>query len=695
MLPRSARALSLLITVLCAFFAWQFCIQSSRAETSQKQPDINVAPPAGELVLNGLGKGAAPLDGPWQFHLGDDPSWASPYFDDYFWSQLTADKPWGLQGHPSYTGFAWYRRHINISTAPGASHEIALLIPAIDDVYEIYWNGKLVGHFGHTPPHWVYYSGVPAQTYGLGRVESGVLAIRVWKAPLFSTDDGTAGGFEAVPMIGGPRAIADAKANLDFQWLHGQQFRFALTSLCALVALLSLLSWLRDRKEWVLFWMAMFASCMVSEIFLNGLRLPIPFATFTFVSQVEISVREMSLWFLLLWLLQLQSNRRLVVLVRKAALISVVAGVLDGLIIFLYPSLLREAQAQIVDAALTPLVIFFEGMPLILVVYAFLHRKSLDSARWTAAFFAFANGMVYFVQNIAYQGIRYTHWTLADKIADPLFHVYDSPVSTILLLRTLLFFSILYAVLRNSLERGRRTAALEQEYESARELQRVLVPSSLPIIPGFTLTSAYRPAQQVGGDFFQIIPLESGSTLVVLGDVSGKGLMAAMAVSLIVGAVRALADDYPGPALLLTLLNRRLCGRLQGGFATCVILHVNADCECTVASAGHPAPFINGRELEMPGALPLGISPGVIYEESHFSVEVGDHFSLYTDGLLEARNPSGELYSFARLESLFARHPSAAQATQAAVNFGQDDDITVLTLTRLAAGGESLVLNLA
>ncbi|MGB7548250.1 MAG: PP2C family protein-serine/threonine phosphatase [Terracidiphilus sp.] len=223
----------------------------------------------------------------------------------------------------------------------------------------------------------------------------------------------------------------------------------------------------------------------------------------------------------------------------------------------------------------------------------------------------------------------------------------------------------------------------------------MLVPSSLPVVPGFTLTSAYRPAQEVGGDFFQIIPLEGGSTLVILGDVSGKGLMAAMAVSLIVGAVRALADDYPEPARLLTQLNRRLCGRLQGGFATCVILRIDPNCACTVASAGHPAPFLNDRELDLPGALPLGISHDVAYEEAIFSVQAGDHFSLYTDGLLEARNQAGELYSFARLERLFAARPSAAQATQAAVNFGQDDDITVLTLTRLAIGEDTLALHLA
>ena len=686
MLPRSLRFAYL---VLAAIFA----LGTTASQADQRSP--GAAQLASMLVLDGLGKGTAPLDGPWQFHLGDNPAWASPSFDDFFWSQIKADKPWGQQGHASYSGYAWYRRHITLSQAPGVSPDIALLIPAVDDVYEVYWNGVLIGHSGHLPPHWVAYAGVPSQTFGMGQARSGVLAVRVWKGPLFSTDDGTAGGFESAPSIGSPDAIAAAKGNLEFEWLRRQQFRFALTSLYALVALFSLFTWFRDRKEWVLFWMTMYTSSLVTELFLGGLRLHVSFAVLTCLSQIEISLREMSLWFLLLWLLQLQDNRRIVVLVRKAALISVTASTLDGILIFLFPTVLSEINVQIVDAALTPLVIFFEALPLLLVGYAFLRGKALESARWVVAAFAFCNGMLYFVQNIALQGVRFTHWTLGDKMGAPLFHFGDNPINLILLFRTLLFFSILYAVIRYSIEHRRRTVALEQEYQSARELQRVLVPSSLPIIPDFTLTSAYRPAQEVGGDFFQIIPLEGGSTLVILGDVSGKGLMAAMAVSLIVGAVRALADDYPSPARLLTQLNRRLCGRLQGGFATCVILRIDSRCECAVASAGHPAPFLNNRELDLPGALPLGISPIVDYEESSFSVEIGDHFSLYTDGLLEARNQAGELYSFARLERLFATHPSAAQATQAAVNFGQDDDITVLTLTRLAIVEESLAMNFA
>jgi serine phosphatase RsbU (regulator of sigma subunit) len=193
----------------------------------------------------------------------------------------------------------------------------------------------------------------------------------------------------------------------------------------------------------------------------------------------------------------------------------------------------------------------------------------------------------------------------------------------------------------------------------------------------------------VGGDFFQIIPLDGGSTLVILGDVSGKGLKAAMAVSLIVGAARMVAEFTSSPAEVLAGLNRRLYARMQGGFATCIAMRLDADGICAIASAGHPAPFLNQHEVSLPGALPLGIQPTASYEETTIRIGVGDHFALYTDGLLEARSPSGELYSFDRLQALFAGSPTAAEATEAAVDFGQDDDITVLTLTRLDSGEES------
>lgn len=215
---------------------------------------------------------------------------------------------------------------------------------------------------------------------------------------------------------------------------------------------------------------------------------------------------------------------------------------------------------------------------------------------------------------------------------------------------------------------------------------QVIIPEALPSLPGYALTSSYQPAQEVGGDFFQVIPISSSSYVVALGDVSGKGLRAAMAVALIVGTLRTLAEVDASPSAILAGLNHRLHNRLQGGFATCVVILLDAKGRCTIANAGHPAPFLNGNEVTLAGSLPLGITESAEYEESHLEVEVGDFLVLYSDGLLEARNSQRELFGFERLASLVATRPTADQALRAASAFGQEDDITVLTLTRIASG---------
>ena len=98
------------------------------------------------LNVKGLGRGTVALDGDWQFHLGDDPAWASPGLDDSNWERIGVDKPWGLQTHFGYTGYAWYRRHVNFLPVPGVQPDLALLLPSINDAYEVYWNGSLIGH---------------------------------------------------------------------------------------------------------------------------------------------------------------------------------------------------------------------------------------------------------------------------------------------------------------------------------------------------------------------------------------------------------------------------------------------------------------------------------------------------------------------------------------------------------------------
>src|SRR5262249_2130165 len=163
--------------------------------------------------------------------------------------------------------------------------------------------------------------------------------------------------------------------------------------------------------------------------------------------------------------------------------------------------------------------------------------------------------------------------------------------------------------------------------------------------------------QEVGGDFFQLIAKSEGSSLFILGDVSGKGLKAAMTVSLIVGTVRTLAEMFDDPAEILSRLNRRLHNRLQGGFVTCLILRLDPNGTCTFANAGHLPPFLNHHEFEVPPALPLGLVASASYDETTLRLNVNDRLTLYTDGLLEARNPSGELYGFERLQQLLATKP--------------------------------------
>jgi hypothetical protein len=149
----------------------------------------------------------------------------------------------------------------------------------------------------------------------------------------------------------------------------------------------------------------------------------------------------------------------------------------------------------------------------------------------------------------------------------------------------------------------RRQAMLEGELAAAQQVQQVLLPEEIAIVPGFTIESVYQPAQQVGGDFFQILPTGDGGLLLVVGDVAGKGLPAAMLVSVLVGAIRGVAVYTRDPAELLANLNERLIGRTQGSFSTAVAACIDAEGRVTIANAGHLSPYLNGREVDLAGGL--------------------------------------------------------------------------------------------
>ncbi len=224
---------------------------------------------------------------------------------------------------------------------------------------------------------------------------------------------------------------------------------------------------------------------------------------------------------------------------------------------------------------------------------------------------------------------------------------------------------------RTSREQDRVAAELEQ----ARVLQHVLIPEVIPEIAGLRFEAAYLPAQEVGGDFFQILPGTDGATLVVLGDVAGKGLVAAMTVSLVVGAVRMMAEYGAGPAEVLAGLNRRLLGR-GAGFTTCLVMRFIGE-EVTLSSAGHLAPYLNRHEIALEAALPLGLVDGLVFAEQRLQLDRGDHLTVLTDGVPEAMCRR-ELFGFERTAELSGQGAGAI-ADQARA-FGQTDDITVVTV---------------
>ncbi len=216
------------------------------------------------------------------------------------------------------------------------------------------------------------------------------------------------------------------------------------------------------------------------------------------------------------------------------------------------------------------------------------------------------------------------------------------------------------------------------ELAAARSVQELMIPQQRIKTPGFEVDSTYEPANEVGGDFFHVRPLPNGSLLVVVGDVAGKGLQAAMNVSMIMGALRSISNL--DPAEILNSLNGVLAG--SDSFTTCQAALFKANGELVLASAGHLPPYLNSQEVALPGGLPLGVLPEVDYEEVRLYLHPGDRILLLSDGVVEARKPSGELFGFDRVHNL--SNQTATYIADAAKAFGQEDDITVLTVKRLA-----------
>ena len=643
--------------------------------------------PLPEAVPIHLGASAVTLHGPWRFHIDDDPLWAKTGFDDSDWELVDLRTPgadaseddsgdllpgWTAQGHPDHAGFAWYRLRVNVQDARSP---LSLRMPgAVDDAYQIFVNGHEIGQFGDFNHKAVRaYAALP-QGFALPKdLRSGtmVIAIRVWmdSATRFIAPD--AGGLRAAPILGlAPTVAGQVRLDWDEQaHLVGSGFLESLVLLLALTVTLAHFALAPQEKAYL--WLALVVTVtLLGNIILQVMNFTtlIPQTPAILLRDVLLSPMRIALW-VLFWAswFGMGTPKRLWHLTCEIALLLAAATAM------LRPPLHGQVVSLHAGRLLTPAALWLKlalaGLLIAVTVWGIRKNR-------TEGLLALPAVLLAAVANYQHD-LRFFHIPITFTVLG--FQVSLGQISTML---SLLLVTAMGA--RRFLGTQRQTVQWELEVLQARELQQVIIPKALPQVPGLHIESDYRPSREVGGDFFQIIPnRQDGSVLVLVGDVTGKGLRAGMLVALIVGAADAAARENSAPEHLLRTLNDRLCER---GYATatCLAMRITADGFTSIANAGHLPPYLNGQELPMEGALPLGTIAGLDFAMTQLRLQDGDKLMLMTDGVVEAQDEKGELLGFERVAAMVAQDAGVHEVADAAAKFGQEDDILVLRIERTA-----------
>jgi serine phosphatase RsbU (regulator of sigma subunit)/ketosteroid isomerase-like protein len=239
---------------------------------------------------------------------------------------------------------------------------------------------------------------------------------------------------------------------------------------------------------------------------------------------------------------------------------------------------------------------------------------------------------------------------------------------------------------------------VEQELRVARRIQQASLPKEVPTLEGWQITPFYQPAREVGGDFYDFHLLPEGRLGVVVGDATGKGVPAALVMSTTCGMLRLAAQSYSSPGEMLQRVNEALFPYIPSNmFVTCFygVLDPRSG-TFTYANAGHDLPYLwyggEAEELRARG-MPLGLMPGMSYEEKDSTLQAGEAALFYSDGLVEAHAPEGEMFGFPRLRALVAEHDDERSLVDSLLEeiysftgegWEQEDDITLLTLRHSA-----------
>ncbi|WP_263366812.1 PP2C family protein-serine/threonine phosphatase [Edaphobacter bradus] len=663
-----------------------------RAEAAPEKPAVAAKAqtagraPADNAIRVKLGESAVELMGPWKFHTGDDMAWAEPAYDDSGWADMDLTPPpgtadaslgtsgyipgWTSRGYPHHAGYAWYRLQVDVE---GATRSLALKMPDnADDAYQVFVNGLQIGEFGtFAEKNVTAYSTLP-QAFRLPkglRNGKATIAIRMWmdSATPFNSPD--AGGLHGPPVLGYATVIA-TQVQLDWDDIAhgvGSGFLEGLILIMALVMGLALF-WL-DPQEDAYLWLS--AVCFVTLLG-NGVVLSVNFIPWigqtsgVILNDVILTPLRIGLWVLFwaYWFRLWQMGRLHAIVWTQVALLAVGTAMLR-------PPLYGQHVPVEAAGYLVPLLLAIKlGLGVVLFAVAYRGFRRQRAEGWMAGVAI----LLVVVANYQHE-LRLIHVRTTTSLFG--FAISLGTVATIL---SLLLITVM--LLRRFIESQARKEHWKLEIEQARHVQQVLIPEMLPQIKGLSIESEYRPAREVGGDFFQILPGEEpGTALIVVGDVTGKGMQAGMLVALIVGSIRTAAQNSSDPQRILSQVNDQLCER-EHSSATCVVLRIMPDGMVHLANAGQLPPYLNDKEVEMEGALPLGIVPEMEFPVVSFRLEEGDSLILMSDGIAEAQDAQGQLFGFERVNELLRQPITAAEIAKIAQDFGQEDDILVLRIQR-------------
>ncbi len=581
------------------------------------------------------------LSGDWRRSADDNPIYAQPGFDDRSLEKETL--PW-TRSHRSL-GVVWLRRAVDLP--PGADlTRLAITLGPVREVYELYANGVLIGStgpfFDNSMAQVARSRTFPLPAEAMRGGSHLQLALRTRNPRLGSISLSiNRGGFYGITYA--EHAPADIGASDFDQQRVRHASKWVLSALQCFLAVLILALWFSETDRTDLIWLGTVAAmnCVLSG------------ADFFQLFPDSFPLR-VDLW---------HSLGEAVAVAALAELVSDSLGVpLRSFRFLLWPVCLLGAILRL-DAWSAFLV---NGIVLFALAYGWWRQRADQRRARNLTILILALSAIN--QMNSYGGDVIRLFPLTFRLGQ--FEISYQGIASLLLVVALAALA-LRRLMADRAEKQR----LDGELESARIVQQLLLPQSRLATPAYALEAVYEPAQQVGGDFYWHRLDADGSFLVVVGDVSGKGLKAAMLVSVAIGILRAVTAQ--SPAAVLQAMNEGLAGHTGGGFVTACCARFSPDGEVTCANAGHPSPYADGDELAVSAGLPLGVVSGVVYEES---ILTGSSFTFVTDGVVEAESATRELFGFERTRDVSVK--PAAEIAAAAKAWGQTDDITVVTVRR-------------